>query len=153
VRILQAKDGLASLKDFDISLDLFRSVAERVVLEFTESNKKVFQVDEQVTLEVSLKNIQQLYVRVFEFNTETYYKKNLAKFDTNVNLDGLEARIKEVREYTHAANIQFTDTFTFEHLKDKTGIFIIEMMGNGMSARAVIKKGSLSLVHRSTIAG
>jgi hypothetical protein len=27
------------------------------------------------------------------------------------------------------------------------------MMGNGMSARAVVKKGSLSLVHRSTIAG
>jgi hypothetical protein len=26
-------------------------------------------------------------------------------------------------------------------------------MGNGVSARAVIKKGSLSLVHRSTIAG
>ena len=42
VRILQAKDGLASLKDFDISLDLFRSVADRVVLEFTERNKKVF---------------------------------------------------------------------------------------------------------------
>jgi hypothetical protein len=36
---------------------------------------------------------------VFEFNTETYYKKNLANFDTNVNLDGLEARIKDVREY------------------------------------------------------
>lgn len=26
-------------------------------------------------------------------------------------------------------------------------------MGNGVSARAVIKKGSLSLIHRSTIAG
>jgi hypothetical protein len=26
-------------------------------------------------------------------------------------------------------------------------------MGNGYSARAVIKKGSLSLVHRSTVAG
>jgi hypothetical protein len=92
-------------------------------------------------------------VRVFEFNTETYYKKNLTKFDTNVNLDGLEARIKEVREYSHPSNIQFTDKFTIEHLKGKIGIFIIEMMGNGMSARAVVKKGSLSLVHRSTIAG
>lgn len=56
-------------------------------------------MDEEVSVEVNLKNIQKLYVRVFEFNTETYYKKNLANFDTNVNLDGLEARIKDVREY------------------------------------------------------
>jgi len=85
-------------------------------LEFDETNKKMFGVDEEVTLEVNLKNIQQLYVRVFEFNTETYYKKNLQKFDTNVNLDGLEARIKEVREYSHPANILFHDTFKIEHL-------------------------------------
>jgi len=32
-------------------------------------------------------------------------------------------------------------------------LFIVEFIGNGVSARAVIKKGSLSLVHRSTIAG
>lgn len=92
-------------------------------------------------------------MRVFEFNTETYYKKNLTNFDTSVNLDGLEARIKEVREYTQPANILFTDKFTFDDIKGKIGLFIIEMIGNGMSARAIIKKGSLSLVHRSTIAG
>ena len=33
------------------------------------------------------------------------------------------------------------------------GLFIIEMLGNGTSARAVIKKGSLSLIHKSTVAG
>jgi len=31
-------------------------------------------------------------------------------------------------------------------LKDRVGLFIVEFIGNGMSARAVIKKGSLSLV-------
>jgi len=45
------------------------------------------------------------------------------------------------------------ERFTFEKLKDRVGLFIVELMGNGVSARAVIKKGSLSLVHRSTIAG
>jgi hypothetical protein len=33
------------------------------------------------------------------------------------------------------------------------GLFIIEFLGNGCSARAVVKKGSLSLIHRSTVAG
>ena len=87
------------MKDDNITIDEYREVADKVVLEFTEINKKVFKVDEEVQLQVKLQNIQKLYVRVFEFNTETYYKKNLCDFDTNVNLDGLEARITEVREY------------------------------------------------------
>ena len=33
------------------------------------------------------------------------------------------------------------------------GLFIVEFIGNGLSARAVIKKGSLSLIHKPTIAG
>lgn len=45
------------------------------------------------------------------------------------------------------------EKFSFDKLKDRVGLFIVELMGNGVSARAVIKKGSLSLVHRSTIAG
>ena len=48
-------------------------------------------MDEDVSLEVVVKNIKQLHVKVFEFNTETYYKKNLQPFNTGVNLDGLDA--------------------------------------------------------------
>ena len=32
-------------------------------------------------------------------------------------------------------------------------IFIVEFVGNGRSARAVVKKGSLSLIYKSTVAG
>lgn len=45
------------------------------------------------------------------------------------------------------------ESFSFPSLSDKIGLFIVEFVGNGHSARAVIKKGQLSLVHRSTIAG
>ena len=43
--------------------------------------------------------------------------------------------------------------FQFPELNDKVGLFIVDFQGNGKSARAVIKKGSLSLIHRSTEAG
>jgi hypothetical protein len=33
------------------------------------------------------------------------------------------------------------------------GLFIIELIGNGMSARAILKKGSLSLIHKVGVAG
>ena len=38
-------------------------------------------------------------------------------------------------------------------MKDKVGLFIVEMQGNGKMSRAVIKKGSLTLIHRSTASG
>ena len=38
-------------------------------------------------------------------------------------------------------------------LKDKIGLFVIELMGNGISSRAVLKKGTLSFIEKSTIAG
>jgi hypothetical protein len=38
-------------------------------------------------------------------------------------------------------------------LTGQIGLFIIEFIGNGMSSRAVIKKGSLSLIHMPTVNG
>lgn len=50
-------------------------------------------------------------------------------------------------------NCKRNEKFEFPELTGKIGLFIIEFVGNGRSARAVIKKGSLSLIHKSTIAG
>ena len=45
------------------------------------------------------------------------------------------------------------ESFTFPELNNKVGLYIVELIGNGTSARAIIKKGSLSLIHKPTIAG
>ena len=45
------------------------------------------------------------------------------------------------------------EIFEFDELNGKVGLFIIEFEGNGLMSRAVIKKGSLSLIHRSTASG
>lgn len=60
-----------------------------------------------------VKNIKILHVKVFEFNTETYYKKNLQPFNTGVNLDGLDA--SESKQYTYEVpgNIRHREKFDF----------------------------------------
>lgn len=45
------------------------------------------------------------------------------------------------------------NVFEFPHLDNQVGVFIIELIANGYSSRATIKKGALSLIHKSTIAG
>jgi hypothetical protein len=61
------------------------------MLKFSESNKENFAIEEEVNLRVAIKNVKQMIVKIFEFNTETYYMKNKAVFNTGVNLEGLEA--------------------------------------------------------------
>lgn len=122
-------------------------------MRFLESNREQFKVDEEVSLAIELKNINTLYVKIFEFNTETYYKKNLLPFNTSVNLDGLIASNEKVFEYKNPSNKKFVESFKFPELANKVGLFIIEFIGNGMSSRAVVKKGSLSMIHKPTIAG
>jgi len=124
-----------------------------VSLKFPSSNKEIFKVNEEVQLKLVIKNVQTLYIKLFEFNTETYYKKKLAPFNTQLNLDGLVAAEEETRVYDKSSLIQFEDTFKFPQLTGKVGLFIIEFIGNGVNARAVVKKGSLSLLHKPTVAG
>jgi hypothetical protein len=76
-KVLLARDGLKSLDQNEISLDFYKGMADVVQLLFSKQNKEIFTVEEDVSLEVIVKNIKILHVKVFEFNTETYYKKNL----------------------------------------------------------------------------
>jgi hypothetical protein len=76
-KVYLAKDGLKSLDESEIGLDFFKSIADQVELEFSKANKEIFEIEEEVTLWVNVKNIKSLHVKIFEFNTETYYKKNL----------------------------------------------------------------------------
>ena len=54
-------------------------------------NKDFFKGDEEVQLTVAIKNVSILLVKVFEINTESFFKKNYKAIDSNINLDGLRA--------------------------------------------------------------
>jgi hypothetical protein len=91
--------GLESLKKYEISAEEFRTFSDRIDLTFEPSNKELFQVNEEVSLKMMIKNIQQLTVKIFEFNTETYYLKKLEAFRSDVNLEGLEASETEKHNF------------------------------------------------------
>ena len=90
VKVTQSKDGFTSLSEV-VTIDEYKEIADRVVIKFSEQNKEFFGIDEDVSLQVICKNIQRLDVKIFEFNTLTYYKKNMKDFDSEVDLGGLMA--------------------------------------------------------------
>ena len=77
-------------------------------------------------------------------------------FDSSIDLQGLQPSFKRV-EKDKFKNIKknkiLKEIFEFDELNGKVGLFIIEFEGNGIISRAIVKKGSLSLIHRSTASG
>jgi hypothetical protein len=65
------------MTNLNVDLKKYQSISSEVIIRFLESNKESFMVDEEVHLSLELKNVQTLYIKIFEFNTETYYKKTL----------------------------------------------------------------------------
>lgn len=127
-----------------------------MLIEFKDSNEEKFRVEDSVYLKLRIKNVPELTIKVFEFNTETYYKKNLKPFDTSINLHGMVPSFLRVEKamFKNVPKNKIIDTeFTFDELKGKIGLFIVEMQGNGKMSRAVVKKGSLTMIHRSTASG
>ena len=117
-------------------------------------NKTSYKVDEEVKVFVDVKNIQKMQVKIFEVNTDNYFRKNMSNFTSDINLDGLIAKHEQECNYADKpGNLRHTEVFSFPQFNGMRGLFVIELLGNGISSRGIIQKGNLSIIHKSTIAG
>lgn len=128
-------------------------LARSVGIKLVPSNKDLYSIGEDIILKVEIKNVPTLYIKVFEINTENYYRKDLSLFKTDINLDGLVASIEKTMEFKQSPQIKFIEELKFPELKGKSGLFIIELIGNSRSSRAVMKIGILSYLSMPTIKG
>jgi hypothetical protein len=71
---VEAGEGLTKIQ-IDGSVDLlkkYQAISSETIVRFLESNAEQFKVEEEVVLTLELKNVQTLFLKIFEFNTETY---------------------------------------------------------------------------------
>lgn len=100
-----------------------------------------------------LKNTPEVVVNIYEFNTENYYRKTMQPFKTSVDLEGLISQHELKYLFNQSHRLKIDHVFEFPQLDDKIGLFVIDFIANGYSSRAVIKKGSLTLIQKQTING
>ena len=119
-----------------------------------DHNRAYFKHGEEVTLQVRVKNISSIVVKVFEFNVENYYKKFNKQVDGTINLDGIVASEEKVLEFKEPAVVKSIKELKFENVSKKSqGVFIIDLIGGGLSSRTVIRKGRLNFIQRDTLNG
>ena len=122
--------------------ELFQQLKERVDLDFAYANPTHFSANEPVRLNIDVKNVPTLLVKVFEINTQSYYRQQLREVETDINLDGLVANEEQTHNYREPPLQRVTRKFEFPRL-NRPGVYVIDFIGSGRSSRAVIRKGQL----------
>ena len=130
----------------------YQALKDRIDLDFAETNKQRFVAEDAVSLDLSVKNVKTLIVKVYEINAANFYRQNQTDVNTDINLDGLVANQEKTYEYPEPPLRRVSRHFEFTELT-KPGVYVIDFIGNGQSSRAVIRKGQLRHLVRTTTAG
>ena len=127
----------------------YQALKDRVDLDFAPTNPQYFAADQPVQLDVHVKNVNTLIVKVFEINTTDYYRQQQREVNSDINLDGLVANEEQTYQYADPPLRRVKRHFEFPKLT-RPGVYVIDLIGNGVSSRAVIRKGKLTHVVRNS---
>ena len=130
----------------------YAALRDRVDIDFAPTNPSVIGPREQIGIDVWVKNVPQLLVKVFEINALNYYKDFGRELDTSIDLDGLVASVERTYEYTEPPLRRVARHFEFPELEAR-GTYVIELIGGGIASRALVRRGGLSYLSEDGPAG
>lgn len=130
----------------------FQALKERVDLEILPTNPTLYSTAGPVKLAVKVKNVKNLIVKAFEINPFNLYRETQTEIDQAIDLDGLVAAHEESFTYDTPPLQSVSRTFEFPWIQGR-GVWVVELVGNGKSSRALIRKGRLHLLEEPSTAG
>ncbi len=130
----------------------YEELQDRVEIGFPPDQSTQFAVNEGVTLDVTLKNVNTLLVKVFEMDALSYGQTTGREVQASLDLDGMVATHEETHTFDEPALRRKRHQFEFPEVTEP-GVYVIDFIGAGTSSRAVIRKGSLQVRHRLNSAG
>ena len=129
-----------------------QALRERVELYFTPRNPEFLAADAEVALEAAIKHVPRLTIKVFDVDAAAYYREHGAEFDAGIDLDGLVPNAERTVEYADPPARRHVERLSFPELR-KPGVYVVELVGNGVSSRALVRKGRLRFTQRPGAAG
>eukprot|EP00930_Biecheleria_cincta_P022682 TRINITY_DN16533_c0_g1_i1.p1 TRINITY_DN16533_c0_g1~~TRINITY_DN16533_c0_g1_i1.p1 ORF type:complete len:2187 (+),score=429.21 TRINITY_DN16533_c0_g1_i1:62-6562(+) len=142
-----------SLGQSEVDAAWLQQLSELCKVQILPHNATEFPPESEVRLFVRLKNVPRLTVCIYEINAENYYVENQKPFTSDINLEGVGASYEEEFTYSQAPVLEHDEELVFPRLAGRSGLFVLDLVGSGLRSRAVIRKGTLSLVHRTSPVG
>lgn len=69
--------------------------------------------NERIKIIADLKNVPEVFIHIYEFNSENYYLKTMEPFKTNVDLEGLVSQHELMFTFNQDPRLKFRETFEF----------------------------------------
>lgn len=132
--------------------DRYEELNNRVELRILPENQSQYKAKDKVELELALKNIDKLMVKVYQINTLNYYKKFSERVAISINLDGLEANSEQVIKFNKPSHLRHRFKLMIPEAA-QSGVYVIDLVGNGINSRAVIDKGRLNFTQKEGVSG
>ena len=113
-------------------------------------------MNEDIKIDLDIKNIRSINASIYEINTEKYYLEKKEEINGSLDIDGLIAsKNYDIKiEGTENPLKRIRKTIEFNQIpKDRPGVYLIDLLGDGISSRIIIKKGKLNLISRNTSEG
>ncbi|MBL9017129.1 MAG: hypothetical protein JNL83_23280, partial [Myxococcales bacterium] len=129
-----------------------QALRERIELAWCPHNPLRFSTDEQVVLEADVKHVPVLVVKVFRIDPVAYFQHHKREVSTDLDLDGLAASHELTLEIREPAVRRVRQRIELP-MCARPGTYVVDLIGNGMSSRAVIHKGRLRQMMRLGAAG
>jgi hypothetical protein len=134
----EASTWLTRADDAQLGLEL----KNRVELDFARSAEEHFAGDEAVELPLVLKNIPELRVRLFALDAVNRYRFTGAEPTTSMDLAGVLPTHERVVHYEHVPIQRHHERLLLPECAGP-GMWLVELIGGGHVARALIRKGSV----------
>ncbi|HUS63176.1 MAG TPA: hypothetical protein VMZ28_01495, partial [Kofleriaceae bacterium] len=126
---------------------------DRVELELTRRNPAVVPAGTAVELEVDVKNVPQLVVKVFRIDPVAFFLASRgAEVDTAIDLDGMTASDERTLRSEAPAIRRVRQRIPLPACA-RPGTYVVELVGNGRSSRALLRVGALRHTVRVGAAG
>ena len=65
------------------------NIMNETILILNENNKEFFNINDNIELSLQIKNINNLYLKIYQINTENYYYTKKEEIDPYISLDGI----------------------------------------------------------------
>jgi len=125
----------------------FKRLTDRVDLEFCPTNKSMFGVNEPVSFEFFCKNNPKIQVNVYDVSAKNYYKEKLNEIPVSLSLSGSQSIAEFTLSIEQPSIRRTVESLPLKVLEGRRGVFMVDLIGNGVTTRALIRKGELRFIY------
>ncbi len=129
-----------------------KEVRDRVELRLSAENPAHFGDADKTQLKVDIKNVPELVVRMYQINTPAYYRHHSKLVNTDIDLDGLIATHEQKIKFNQPAVIRHRENIDLPEITGR-GVWVVDLVGKGLRARALIRRGRIGHVQSSDANG